>query len=896
MNKHFFSMAKTALLAGLMGFTAVFAQSVGGTVAALDVIIRDFSVTHPDFENFTEEKPNIMIAGTAVPGYMDNIFWVGKPATCANEANPGHGIPIGTDAYPMVANPFLPALLQLKTSETTQIFYGEYDNCRHDAKLNPKSRRKLRGFRHEMSVICGNEMWAQGVYVTHGMVGQYLTFPVVNGAFDFYAPIITRNRQSCDNDFFEQWYQDVPNINHRSNVVLEIPVTNQVAIYEIDFNWNNGGYFPLDLVDPASNERIAETPNTSQFGAQSLSIFCPPYAYRYANDQQNYDGQSTAGLCNLWKSAGGPRNEFAALNAAANDPIGKKHLRNYNFTMMGYGKFKYKEGSQETFDFAGDDDMWIFIDGVLAVDLGGTHLAAPGKVEIAYLAQHGFGCLDETGNPLGIVGALDERCELAPEGTSASGYKWKHGSWHHLHFFYADRQTDGSNMKIKTSLSEIAPTSFGAPAILEAEVIIENGKPVTYLFLNNKLHGDAINLILASRDNPNYFPILAHRSGTNSANGRDTLAYNVTGFSYERSAGAQGEVYKLEGNLCRDLACTETTNPALWDSLSFNFPADPVDFENKFSYNLNTGWYIISEKGTPVTAYWWGPIKRMSTGEVTEIKPSDPGTIDRPPVNPQVVIPTKPGGSKPGTSLQPGGGDLANNATGEIVVTPLPPEYANDPTIWMTTPGNCGNASNGRELSQYECWAKSPEGSQVGGGVFGDIKGTTPDGGRFNFVQSGTSNATDENGGYTRCYTSAATGDESCAGISFITDQAFTINIRVFDHLGHFVTQYNESIDAEAMNKINQAAGSVPDNCQDANSNVIGPGVASGFVLANVKMYPVAQNGRKIATGPYIYQVSLIEIPFPHCVNLGGQMFMPGEYKRTQFTMTRGFRRVEQDK
>ncbi|MDR1759288.1 MAG: fibro-slime domain-containing protein [Fibrobacter sp.] len=886
-------MAKTALLTGLMGFTAISAQS-GGTVAALDVIIRDFPVTHPDFENFTEEKPKILAQGTTVPGYMTDAFWVAKSATCANEANPGHGIPIGIDAYPMVQNPFLPALLVPKTSASTQIFYGEYDNCNYDAKLNPGSRRRLRGFRHEMSPICGSEIWAQGVFVTHGMVAPYLAFPEVDGAFDFYAPVIARSRQSCDNDYFDQWYQDDQSVNRRSNVVLEIPMVDQAnAIYEIDYNWNNGGYFPLDLVNPVNNMRTGETPNTAQFGAQSLSIFCPPYDYLYANDQQNYDAQSTAGLCNAWKASGGPRTPAAAAAAALSDPtLGAKHLRNYNFTMMGYGKFKYKDGSTEIFEFAGDDDMWIFIDGVLAVDLGGTHLAAPGKVEIAYLAQQGFGCLE---GPLAVQ--IDERCEPAPEGTSATGYRWKHGSWHHLHFFYADRQTDGSNMRIRTSLSEIAPTAFGQPSILNAEVIIENGKPVTYLFLNTKLSNDAVNLILASLNNPGYFPILAHRSGTVSGTGRDTLAYNVTGFSYERNAGAQGQVYKLEGILCRQTDCAETTNPALYDSLSFNYPANPEDFTNRFSYLLSTGLYITSEKGTQVTSYYWGPITKMSISTITEITPSDPGTIDRPPVDPNVVIPTKPGGSKPGTSLQPGGGgNLANNATGEIVVTPLPSEYVNDPSIWMSTPGDCGNL-DGRRLSQYECWAKSPVGSLIEGGMFGETKGNGSDGGRFNFVQSGTSNATDANGGYTRCYTDAATGDESCAGIAFITTQAFSINIRVFDHLGHFVTQYSESLDGAAIDKINQAQPSQPDNCVDPATMDTYPGVASGYVLANVKMYPVAQNGRKMATGPYIYQVSLIEKPTPHCVNVGGmQTFLPGEYKRTQFSMTRGFRRVKEVK
>ena len=40
----------------LLGFAFINAQDLP---AELDVIIRDFEVTHPDFENFTEEQENI---------------------------------------------------------------------------------------------------------------------------------------------------------------------------------------------------------------------------------------------------------------------------------------------------------------------------------------------------------------------------------------------------------------------------------------------------------------------------------------------------------------------------------------------------------------------------------------------------------------------------------------------------------------------------------------------------------------------------------------------------------------------------------------------------------------------------------------------------------------------
>ena len=63
--------------------------------------------------------------------------------------------------------------------------------------------------------------------------------------------------------------------------------------------------------------------------------------------------------------------------------------------------------------------------------------------------------------------------------------------------------------------------------------------------------------------------------------------------------------------------------------------------------------------------------------------------------------------------------------------------------------------------------------------------------------------------------------------------------------------------------------------------------------MASVKTYPVAQDGRKLGTGVYIYQMSLVEYPQKHCVNIGGEQTpMDGEYKRTEYKQSRGFRRI----
>lgn len=827
----------------------------------LDVIVRDFQPNHPDFENFSEEsvKNAQGIYNYGLPGY--DINWFNLAAyhnTCGNKES-RQGVALGMDGLPLVANPVLPSYLQQVSATGGNLMYGQ---CK-DGVLG-YSNQVQRGFKQslgttftgvrkntcvgEESKNSGGNAWGNEVYYTPGMVHPYLSFDLDSAGEPLYlkGAHIHKLNEACDNANFDQWFEDTRDVNKVSEVLLVLPsATDNPKYKELDYNYNNGGYFPLDIVENqawSGSRTSCDGDRCDQWGPQSFSIFCPPYSYQYASTQTDFNGYNTAALCAAWNQNGGARGlsirtaQTIAANTIAENgaPLGLQHLRNYNFTMMGYANFKYykqnntDETNQEIFEFAGDDDMWIFVDGVLAVDLGGTHLATPGVVNIRQLAMNNHGCHE--GEPLASVQQRDNAC-------GADGH-WTDGSWHHLHFFYADRQTDGSNLYIRANLAEVKASAFGQPQILEAELLTnDEGRLNTYIYLNTALHENSIAAIAAS--NGGSFPILAKRR--NAQGTLDTLAYKIDGFKY-MTRTSKGYEYEIVGSLCVDAGCTVTKNPAKGDSLAFNFPpseANSLSAMNRF-YSPNN-FQIFSASLKPVDKYSWGPVTSISMGTSTVVVPAD-NTIERPPFD----------------IGQLGGGELSNDATGEIIISPLPDSYANseNPSQWIA--------------DSLKYYTEAPG------------SGTSP------ASQLVVNSKTKKNGGTTgdvseaRCATS--NGVENCVSFSFVTDQAFTATIRVFDHLGHFVSQYTQGLSLEQFNAITNS--NAPDSvCTDK--------VGTGRIAASVKTYPVSKDGRKLGTGAYIYQISLVEFPQPHCVNIGGeQSYMPGEYRRTEFKQTRGFRRI----
>ena len=109
------------------------------------------------------------------------------------------------------------------------------------------------------------------------------------------------------------------------------------------------------------------------------------------------------------------------LDTAYNEKLGGSQSHDFGFCMHAKSTFEYVPGLQ--FKFSGDDDVWIFIDKKLALDIGGQHAAVSGDLNL---------------DKMGLV----------------------EGRAYQFDMFYCERHTPGSSIRIQTTMNLVPSFDF----------------------------------------------------------------------------------------------------------------------------------------------------------------------------------------------------------------------------------------------------------------------------------------------------------------------------------------------------------------------------------------------------------------------------------------------------
>ncbi|MCD8383330.1 MAG: fibro-slime domain-containing protein [Clostridiales bacterium] len=222
------------------------------------------------------------------------------------------------------------------------------------------------------------------------------------------------------------------------------------------------GYYTLDsdlyavYFDGGSTAAASDT-NLTIADKPAAHSYTEISGYSYATGFLPFDDVSTTTRTAV-KSGGSSAGSTTGYQTSSTT-WGFGMVTSVDFQMTDDGKDA--NGDAITFEFSGDDDVWVYIDGVLVLDIGGTHDAITGTIDFS------TGEVELTAGSYGQIGDLSGKTSTSSVttsetlsqtnvytalGTTLTGFA-SQGS-HTLTIYYMERGRGRSNCLIKFNLPQ----------------------------------------------------------------------------------------------------------------------------------------------------------------------------------------------------------------------------------------------------------------------------------------------------------------------------------------------------------------------------------------------------------------------------------------------------------
>ena len=353
-----------------------------GQCLELPVIYRDFQPEnvspggHPDF----------FFLGTKMGGSK-------SPTTICvpNSGGPSKGNDSTTRCWGIVGNSLLKGKPQPGSTTTCACQFsdwnignssripGNYTQAADDSPLSDGNGGYLGGNAGTPVSVTGNAGTSAGTLT--GYTASTPGGPIWKGTTPAYK----------DANSFKQWFNDDTTVNKTFTGVIEMKsIGTNIYQYASTSHLAQGGFFPLDTLNTSQVTMCNLWPYWNHGNGNPIWTTCTGDQYLFPPRVIQSDCPNQNPLTNgCWVTA----------------VAGMKH--DSYFTDEARYYFVYDGAAGISLSFFGDDDLYVFINGVLVLDLGGVHQQLPGKVTVtgnpgdATYAQGG--CLDAAGNQTGVT-------------------------------------------------------------------------------------------------------------------------------------------------------------------------------------------------------------------------------------------------------------------------------------------------------------------------------------------------------------------------------------------------------------------------------------------------------------------------------------------------------------